>query len=310
MFHVICVDIGGSSIRAARIDPQNGKHGRVYSAKTPLTSGRDFFNLVAELSGKAAGTDKRAPVSIDMPGIFDAKGFLRNSINFPYFRGVNVDFGHENQRALKEKGAGLRDVYWANDAFANHLGIKYFGEGKSASRLVTLVLGSGIGGVFGKVSPHDDRIELVDLEPGHMVFGPPGSGIMESHAGMLAIQERARAKDGLEARRLANSGNANAVEAYALAAENLGHLMHTLHQLFKPDLTVLSGGPSHDEKYAADALSVFAQYARENNAHPHLGKTVRALQARFVVSKLKYPNLLGCAVLPYRNFGWSTVENV
>jgi predicted NBD/HSP70 family sugar kinase len=308
MPYVIGVDVGGSSIRAARIDSRTGKCGRVFSAKTPKTSAKEFFGLVAELSSKAAGSDKRAPVSICMPGIFDERGFLRNSINFPFFRDVNVDFGLQNQRALKETGLGPRRVYWANDAFANHLGIKNFGEGKSAKRLVTLVLGSGIGGVFGKVGSAGG-LELIDLEPGHMVLGPPGSGIVESHAGMLAIQTLANAENGFQARKLANRGDKVAVRAYELAAENLGHSMHALHQLLKPDLTVLSGGPSKDDRYVSDALDVFGEYAGKDNAHPHLGKTASELQARFVVTKLKYPNLLGCAVIPFGNFGWSTLKS-
>ena len=131
-----------------------------------------------------------------------------------------------------------------------------FGAGRGTRHMVMLTLGTGVGGgliLDGK--PYRGAIGA-GAELGHMVIsldGPPcqgtctGRGHLESlasgHAATLAAQEVfGPAVDAHRLVRLAQEGDATAVDVLVTLGRRLGAAIGSLVNIFNPELVVIGGG--------------------------------------------------------------------
>ena len=243
---VIGVDLGGTKILAGIVD-RAGAVGRRRETPTPTTSQAE---LLAALEAAVAELleDDIGAVGLGIPSTIDQRsGRAVSSVNIPL--------------ADLDVRAWMRDrfdlpVGIDNDANAATLAEWAHGAGRGTRHMVMLTLGTGVGGgliLDGK--PYRGAVGA-GAELGHMVIdldGPPcqgsctGRGHLESlasgRAATIAAQEVfGPAVDAHRLVRLAQEGDAAAVELLATFGHRLGVAIGSLVNIFNPELVVIGGG--------------------------------------------------------------------
>lgn len=262
--HLICVDLGGTSIKAGLFDPEDQLCDR-HEVKTGAEDGPTaVLEGIAGLYSHLAGAHSIAAVGVCAPGPLDPKsGTVYTMPNLP---------GWE-KFPLAQSIAELvrRPVTIENDANAAALGEWKYGAARGCDNALVLTIGTGIGGGFivdGRLLRGADSLAG---EPGHMSLDPNGPvagsgmpGALESYASATAARYEARRlmklgwespylhrhldKEGLPPGDLvlkgAMEGDRVSVLAIEYIARNLGIGIASLVNLLNPALIVLGGGYS------------------------------------------------------------------
>ena len=239
---VIGVDLGGTKILAGIVDREGHvEHRREHPTRTAsqddLLAGLD--EAVEELL-----TDEIAALGFGIPSPIDQRtGRALQAVNIPL---KDMDF-----RARMEERFGL-PVGIENDANAATYAEFRFGAARDVDSVIMLTLGTGCGG--GAVV--DGQLFRGWAEFGHTVIvydGLPcqgtctGRGHLEPYvtgvaAGKLAAAEFGPAVDAHRLVRLANEGEARAIEILDGIGRHLGAGIGSLVNIFNPDLVVIGGG--------------------------------------------------------------------
>jgi glucokinase len=290
---LIGVDIGGTKIAAALVDPDGQVKARRQSP-TPVERGAEaILAVVVELVEELRATQSEIiAVGVGSAGQVDSESgvVVDANENLPGFRGL----------ALREylQSAFHLPVVVDNDVKAAALAEARLGAGRGSQQMLLIMVGTGIGGAFiinGQVYRGAANIAG---EIGHLPFMPVEgrrcpcgrSGCIEAYASGRAISdiyrqsshsdhvidvrsiaERARAGDEL-ARSVLNQAG------YALGL-TLGGLLNTLN----PDTLVLGGGVLQAEELFLDSLAQ--------------GMHVQALPRMLAACKLQRMQLTHDAVL-------------
>ena len=221
---VIGVDLGGTKILAGIVD-RAGAVGRRRETPTPTSSQAELLGAleaaVAELLEDGVGA-----IGFGIPSTIDQRsGRAVSSVNIPL---ADLDL-----RTWMRERFGL-PVGIDNDANAATLAEWAHGAGRGTQHMVMLTLGTGVGG-------------------GLILDGPPcqgsctGRGHLESLASGRAATIAARevfgpAVDAHRLVRLAQEGDAAAVELLATFGHRLGVAIGSLVNIFNPELVVIGGG--------------------------------------------------------------------
>jgi glucokinase len=276
---VIGVDLGGTKILAGVVD-RDGQVGRRRETPTPTASEPELLRAleaaVAELLD-----DEIVAIGFGIPSTIDQRsGKAVSSVNIPL---TDLDLrGWMRDRFHLPVGLD-------NDANAATLAEWAFGAGRGTKHMVMLTLGTGVGGgLILDGRPYRGAIGA-GAELGHMVIqvdGPPcqgsctGRGHLESlasgRAATLAAQELfGPAVDAHRLVRLAQEGDAAAIDLLATFGHRLGAAIGSLVNIFNPEVVVIGGGFSA----AGDFLLEPARAALQREAlHParDLVRVVRA----------------------------------
>ena len=132
-------DVGGSSIKAGRVD----REGRILArGGRDLGEGASFEQLLsacAELFRELGGG---GGLGIGVPGLLDLRlGGVTDSPNLPYLDGQPLVAALETRLSLPRGAVRLE-----NDANAAALGEDWLGSGKELSDFLFVTLGTGVGG--------------------------------------------------------------------------------------------------------------------------------------------------------------------
>ena len=239
---VIGVDLGGTKILAGIVDREGHvEHRREHPTRTAsqddLLAGLD--EAVEELL-----TDEIAALGFGIPSPIDQRtGRALQAVNIPL---MDIDF-----RGRMKERFGL-PVGIENDAHAATYAEFRFGAARDVDSVIMLTLGTGCGG--GAVV--DGQLFRGWAEFGHTVIvydGLPcqgtctGRGHLEPYvtgvaAGKLAAAEFGPAVDAHRLVRLANEGEARAIEILDGIGRHLGAGIGSLVNIFNPDLVVIGGG--------------------------------------------------------------------
>jgi glucokinase len=239
---VIGVDLGGTKILAGIVDREGHvEHRREHPTRTAsqddLLAGLD--EAVEELL-----TDEIAALGFGIPSPIDQRtGRALQAVNIPL---TDIDF-----RGRMKERFGL-PVGIENDANAATYAEFRFGAARDVDSVIMLTLGTGCGG--GAVV--DGQLFRGWAEFGHIVIvydGLPcqgtctGRGHLEPYvtgvaAGKLAAAEFGPAVDAHRLVRLANEGEARAIEILDGIGRHLGAGIGSLVNIFNPDLVVIGGG--------------------------------------------------------------------
>src|SRR5690348_15552728 len=138
----IGVDLGGTNLRVAAIDP-NGKILRREGATVSFDGGpRQVVNRIAvtiERTRENCAGHELCGVGIGVPGFIDMDaGLIVGSANLPGFQGFPVR--DEIQQRLGTP------IALANDAHSAARGQMWLGAGRNVRGLILLTLGTGVGG--------------------------------------------------------------------------------------------------------------------------------------------------------------------
>jgi glucokinase len=231
------VDIGGSGVRAARVD--GGALASPIAARpAPAPSPEALVEAVASLAAELGATG----VGVGVPG-FVHDGVVLGSPNLPWLAGVDL-------RAALVERAGV-PVAVGNDANVAALGA--WAERGATEDLVVLTLGTGVGGgvvVGGRllVGAGGTGAELGHIYVGgERSCGCGGVGCLETWCGTVGLRAGAaergfRVSDGLDVVAAADAGEPWALDVLAEAATHLGFGLITLVNVFNPDAVVIAGG--------------------------------------------------------------------
>ena len=239
---VIGVDLGGTKILAARLDPDGTIEER-YEVPTPTASQDELLEGIAQAIEGVAGSPVRSPRLRDPIG---DRSRDRS--------GAGLDQRPAGRRlAPGGHGRALRvPAVVENDANVAALAEWRLGAGRSARTLVMLTLGTGVGG--GLIL--DGALFRGWAEFGHVVVvadGPPcqgtctGRGHLEAVASGNAADRAAERLWGEGATAELLVGRAHEGDPEALEALNgIGHLLGagigSLVNIFFPELVVVGGG--------------------------------------------------------------------
>src|SRR5690625_294209 len=138
---VIGIDLGGTNIKAALIDRQNGFINTV-SVPTNADLGKEYvFDRIEEVVAELVSHSKEQPIGIGM-GLPGMVSMDRKIVKYP----PNLP-GWKVERVSEElqKRTGL-DTVIENDANLAALGSARFGAGKDFDNFVMITLGTGVGG--------------------------------------------------------------------------------------------------------------------------------------------------------------------
>ena len=262
---VIGVDLGGTNMRTAVLDPGGrilAKHKEATNAET------GWQHVVAKLVEKIRqqGSEARqqgddvVAVGVGVPGVIAlAKGVVVKSPNLPDWSDL----------PLKEKleSALSLPVYLENDANASALGEHWRGAGRGISSMILVTLGTGVGG--GIII--DERIwhgaDGMAGEIGHLTLLPDGrpcgcgnQGCLEMYAsarGIVMSYREARERSGdlraaeaagmtaQEVYEAARCGNAAASGVMRDMGRYLGIGLASLINIFNPEAIIIGGGLSN-----------------------------------------------------------------
>ncbi len=239
---VIGVDLGGTKILAGVVD----REGRVEQRRehpTP-TASQDELLAGLDVAVEELLTGEIAALGFGIPSPLDQRsGRALQAVNIPL---ADIDF----RDRMKER-FGL-PVGIENDANAAAYAEFRFGAAREVETMIMLTLGTGCGG--GAVI--DGQLFRSWAEFGHIVIdydGLPcqgtctGRGHLEAYvtgvaAGKLAQEVFGPAVDAHRLVRLANEGEARAVEILDGIGRHLGAGIGSLVNIFNPELVVIGGG--------------------------------------------------------------------
>jgi glucokinase len=261
---VIGVDVGGTKILAGVVE----RDGTVVTHReypTPLESEAELLDgleaAVRELLDESVGA-----VGFGIPSRIDQRaGVAIGSVNIPL---VDVPF-----RDVMHQRLGL-PVEIDNDANAAAIAEWRVGAGRGTTDMIMLTLGTGVGGGLilggrpyrGSIGAGGELGHLVIVHDGALC-SCGGHGHLESYVSGKAADEVAReafgpAADAHRLVRLANEGDAKAIELLTEIGRKLGSGLGSLINVFDPQLIVVGGGfAAAGELLFAPAREVMAREA-------------------------------------------------
>jgi glucokinase len=276
---VCAVDLGGTNLRAANIDPEGRIHERIKIATPESHKAQDVVkaigSAVTSCEAKASTRGARVQaISIVVPGSVQADtGLVVNAPNLPSI--VNFRLRDALNSALQ------RPVAIENDANAAALGEMWKGAARGCQTIICLTLGTGVGSGIILNGELWRGIDGTAGEIGHMSVEPFGGvrckcgnfGCLEVYASATAIVRMARegltehpgstlhsiAIDDLTAEEIfdtATAGDEFAGEVFRRAGIYLGIAMANVVNTLNPEMIVVGGGVSA-------AFELFTPYARE-----------------------------------------------
>ena len=271
---VIGIDLGGSNIRAAIVEPDGSIDGRVYVPTPKTLDAGQMADMVAKLVDELQGQNGASSIGLAIAAVVDAK---RNRIvTSPNLSQLNdFDFA-------KELGgrAGL-DVVLENDATAAAIGEHWLGAGKGSENMICVTLGTGVGGgliiegepVYG-ADGNAGEIGHICLDADGPPCGCGSNGCLEQYSSgtaivrltreLLANSPESSLRSHLEftsqdVSAAAMQGDRAATEAFKIAGKRLGMALAGLVNLLNPEVIVIAGG-------VANSWDLFIGAAREELA--------------------------------------------
>lgn len=240
---VIGVDLGGTAIKLGRFT-QAGQCLADFSVPTPQPSTPEA--VMAAMADAIAALDpnrEAVAIGVGTPGPADAAGRMaRVAINLAGWTDVPI-------ADVLEAATG-RPVVVANDANCAGLGEAWLGAGRAFKDVLTLTLGTGVGGAIildGKLfvgrQGTAGELGLITLNP----EGPPcnsgNQGSLEQHCSVQAIKR----ETGLTPAALydkAKAGDSDAIAFWHTYGRWLGAGIATLVYVLTPEAVIIGGGIS------------------------------------------------------------------
>ena len=257
--YVIAVDIGGTFVRGALVDPDGTIAFRTEHPTDPSAGTKSIVGIVEDVIAR----DSDAPVvavGIGAAGFIDAaRGAVTFSPNFVYDDPYVADAVHARCNL---------PVVVENDANAAAWGEHAYGAARGSNHVACLTIGTGIGAGFIEDGRLVRGFSGAGAELGHMVMDPDGPqcgcglrGCFEQLASGGAIGRMARkaVEEDPDSTILAFAGSVEAItgedvtkaareydetarEVLRRAGTSLGIGLSNVVNLFDPEVLVLGGG--------------------------------------------------------------------
>jgi len=246
--HYIGIDIGGTTIKAGRVDAF-GAVSESARTSTPTDDLARLIDAVAGLVSKLRTDSSIAAVGIGIPGLRNARSrTIQTSPHIPCIRGVNLE------DRLQEK-LGI-PVITENDANAGAYGEWRCGAGKGLQHMAYITLGTGLGcglilaeHLFRGTSGYAGELGHTVVEKGGRQCACGARGCIETRVSAPGIvqtaQEAKVSGDISTAESIYNSamqGNTAAKSVFEETGRYLGMVCANLMNLLNPQAIVIGGG--------------------------------------------------------------------
>jgi len=250
------IDLGGSGMRAARVDREGRVQGEIL--RVPMAdTGRDaVLSQMTHLLGQLLDRGPVMALGVGLPAFLrQPEGVITLAPNLPELTGWAA--ADAIRHALDQK-MGLADLAVSvdNDADAAAYGEAWAGAGRGQNPFIYLGLGTGVGGgvVLNGTPLHGAHGMAAEL--GHLTVWPSGApcgcgaiGCLEAYAssvGVLNAYHRAGGEgSNLSAKVIAERaqhGDRAALAAYHGAGQALGIAISQLIHVFNPACLAIGGG--------------------------------------------------------------------
>ena len=246
--HYIGIDIGGTTIKAARVDTL-GAVAESIKAATPAESLESLIATLVDLISRLQANARISAVGVGIPGLRNTRtGVIQTSPHIPCIRNVNL------QELLQRKLP--IPVLTENDANAGAYGEWRCGAGKGLQHIAFITLGTGLGcglilsdGLFRGASGYAGELGHTVVEPAGRQCDCGSTGCIETRISGPGIVQTAREKgvsgdistsESIWA--AAMQGNEGAKAVFAETGHYLGMVCANLINLLNPQAIVIGGG--------------------------------------------------------------------
>ena len=277
---VIGIDLGGTQMRAARIEGDKLILEKRKSTPKNTTHYRDTTDVLIELI-QSVWSDQVTAIGIGVPSVVDReKGIVYYVVHIPHWDEVPL-------KTILEKQFGV-PVYVDNDANCFALGERIFGAGKNCENFVGLTIGTGLGGGI----IQRGRL-LADANCGSGEFGmlPYLDAVLEYYCSGSFFMN-CFGIDGKEMHQMALENKKEALEAYRQLGEHLAAAVKMVVLTVDPEMIIFGGS-------VAESHAWFEAAMHENLKDFAYPNSIKRLRLEF--SRLQHPGLFGAASLCYAN---------
>ena len=227
---ILVVDLGGTRMRTAVLDPYGGLLHRT-SASTPPDRPEALAGAILETLESSRFHIAGAVVGIAGPVSY-AEGRPLRLPNLPQWEGFVSAEGLARVVGLP--------VTLANDADLAALGEHRFGAGRGTSDMVYVTVSTGVGAgailngrlVHGRRSGAEIGLTIVDV----------GTGAILEELGSGTALERMTGLSGAQVTLRAAQGDTAAIEAFRRVGRVVGTALYNLARLYAPQRIVVGGG--------------------------------------------------------------------
>ena len=242
---VIGIDLGGTQMRAARIEGDKLILEKRKSTPKNTTHYRDTTDVLIELI-QSVWSDQVTAIGIGVPSVVDReKGIVYYVVHIPHWDEVPL-------KTILEKQFGV-PVYVDNDANCFALGERIFGAGKNCENFVGLTIGTGLGGGI----IQRGRL-LADANCGSGEFGmlPYLDAVLEYYCSGSFFMN-CFGIDGKEMHQMALENKKEALEAYRQLGEHLAAAVKMVVLTVDPEMIIFGGS-------VAESHALFKSDMHEN----------------------------------------------
>jgi glucokinase len=248
--NVLAVEIGGSHVTAAEVDPRHGKVPRGKRRTAPLDSrgsARDILRTVAHCA-RGLGTARRARWAVALPGPFDYERGIGLYSGVGKFENL---FGVDVRRALAESLPGPpASITFVNDAEAFMWGERLFGAAAGCDPCVAVTLGTGVGSAFfaggavrrsGEGVPPEGRVDLLTIAGRPLEETVSTRAIVREYCSRSSSVAMREVKGVREVAAAARAGDSTAALVLDEAFCSLGSALRPWLEAFGADVVVVGG---------------------------------------------------------------------
>lgn len=271
----IAIDLGGTNIRAARVDNGIILAQNTVECKADGTQ-QEVLDQIFELID-AVVDDSVERIGVGVPSVVDYRsGTVFDVQNIPSWREVHL-------KALMEARYHI-PVSVDNDVNCYVLGEKHFGIAAPYDSFVGITLGTGVGaGIF-----VDGRLYRGhNTGAGEIGCLPYLQGNYEQYCSSQLFKQMRLT--GYELSRSAAQGNIDALRIWQMFGQHLGKLLQVILYTYDPQAIVIGGGIAASAPYFEDAMLASM---RHGFPYPHVPERVK-----IHFSTLQHSNLLGASTL-------------
>jgi len=238
---IIGVDMGGTNIRAGRIE--NGRLGLVSKIPTPAHLPKnEVVEAMANLISSLSPTPSES-IGIGVPSIVDVeKGIVYHATNIK-------DWDEVHLKTMLEERLGL-PVFVNNDANCFAAGEKHFGKAKECSSVVGLVLGTGLGaGLILNGHLYEGR----NCGAGELANLPYLSHNYEYYCSGQYFRDELKIP-AIEVFSQASQGEPTALGHFDTFGFNLGKFLQAVLYAYDPQMVVLGGSVSQAYPFFKESM--------------------------------------------------------
>jgi len=287
--YVVGVDVGGTNIKLGLVHPQGHVITRSHFPTKPFSSSKSkLIEVLAQeikkiLLSQNIKSKNVAGVGVGLPGLINYdKGIVRFLPNIPGWKNVPL-------KSILEKKLGL-PVFVDNDVKLITLAEWKYGAARGVENLICLTLGTGVGSglilnnrLYRGVCNAAGELGHVPLNEEGPACNCGGFGCFETYVGnkpLFALASQMMNEPDMTTQKmfaLANNGNEKALKFWHTAATRIGNGLVGIVNLLNPQLIVIGGGVSNNEKYLFPTIKAVIK----RRAMDLQGSVVKIKRAKF-----------------------------